>query len=45
VLERLPAEVQLMLEHLEDAQYAAARDAIFKVADEMWVDIRHRKFG
>ena len=41
-LARMEREVPLMLEHLEDAEYATARDAIYAVADEMWIDIRHR---
>ena len=42
-LARMEREVPLMLEHLQDAEYATARDAIYAVADEMWIDIRHRK--
>lgn len=42
-LARLPREVPLMLEHLDEAQYAEARDAIYRVADEMWVDVKNRK--
>ncbi|MCR4281767.1 MAG: sugar phosphate isomerase/epimerase [Bauldia sp.] len=36
-LERIPADVPLLLEHLSDADYAPARDAIFKVGDEVGV--------
>jgi sugar phosphate isomerase/epimerase len=39
---RLPHEVPLMIEHLEGAQFATARDAIYRAADVMWVDIKNR---
>ena len=42
-LARLPAEVPLMLEHLEDAEYATARDRIFAVGDEIGVRFTNRE--
>jgi sugar phosphate isomerase/epimerase len=41
-LDRMPTEVPLMLEHLEGAQYAEARDAIYKAGDAAWVQFKHR---
>lgn len=42
-LARLPNEVPLMIEHLEGPEYATARDALYGVADAMWIDVKHRK--
>lgn len=42
-LDRLPMEVPLMLEHLHDAEYSAARDRIFAVGDEIGVHFANRE--
>lgn len=42
-LDRMPVEVPLMIEHLEGAQYAEARDAIYRFGDMAWVQFKHRK--
>lgn len=42
-LDRLPADVPLMLEHLSDADYAVARDHIFRVGDEIGVGFAGRE--
>lgn len=44
-LERLPRDVPLLLEHLDGAEYAAARDAVFAVGDEIGVAFSGRKLG
>ena len=36
-LDRMPREVPLMLEHLDDPAYAVARDRIFATGDEIGV--------
>ena len=41
-LERLPGDVPLLLEHLPDADYAVARDAIFAVGDAIGVGFTGR---
>ena len=41
-LDRLPADVPLMLEHLTDPGYAQARDHIFEVGDEIGVGFTGR---
>jgi sugar phosphate isomerase/epimerase len=41
-LERLP-DVPLLLEHLPDAEYALARDQVFKVGDEIGIGFTGRK--
>lgn len=42
-LKRLPRDVPLLLEHLEGAEYAAARDAVFAVGDEIGVAFHGRR--
>lgn len=42
-LDQMPVEVPLMLEHLEPAQYAEARDAVYRFGDWAWVQFKHRK--
>jgi sugar phosphate isomerase/epimerase len=44
-LERLGREVPLMMEHLTDAEYAIARDEIFKVGDALGVGFVNRRIG
>ena len=41
-LNRLSHEVPLMLEHLTDPEYATARDAVYKVGDEIGVQFAAR---
>lgn len=41
-LDRLPRDVPLLLEHLSDAEYAVARDAVFVFGDEIGVGFKHR---
>jgi sugar phosphate isomerase/epimerase len=41
-LDRLPRDVPLLLEHLEDPEYALARDAVFVFGDEIGVAFKHR---
>ncbi len=41
-LDRMPVEVPLMLEHLEEGQYAEARDAVYRFGDWAWVQFKHR---
>lgn len=41
-LERLSGDVPLLLEHLPDAEYAVARDAIFAVGDAIGVEFTGR---
>jgi sugar phosphate isomerase/epimerase len=41
-LGRLPRDVPLLLEHLEDPEYAAARDAVFVFGDEIGAVFKHR---
>lgn len=44
-LQRLPRDVPLLLEHLEGDEYAAARDAVFAVGDEIGVAFHGRSAG
>ena len=42
-VDRLPADVPLMLEHLDGAEYATARDRIFAVGDEIGIGFTGRR--
>ena len=44
-LERLGRDVPLMMEHLTDAEYAMARDEIFKVGDALGIGFVNRRIG
>jgi hypothetical protein len=44
-LEKLGREVPLMMEHLADAEYAVARDEIFKVGDQIGIGFVNRRVG
>lgn len=44
-LERLGRDVPLMLEHLNDPEYAVARDEIFKVGDALGIGFVNRRAG
>jgi hypothetical protein len=44
-LDKLGHEVPLMLEHLADAEYATARDEIFKVGDQIGIGFVNRPVG
>ncbi|MEJ0014033.1 MAG: sugar phosphate isomerase/epimerase [Bauldia sp.] len=44
-LEKLGREVPLMMEHLTDAEYAIARDEIFKVGDAAGIGFVNRRVG
>jgi sugar phosphate isomerase/epimerase len=44
-LEKLGREVPLMMEHLNDAEYAIARDEIFKVGDAIGIGFVNRHVG